>query len=118
MKTQGVFYYHHRFSVAAMMVAGQKGHKEDLDKNINLILTVLPEGTEMLSMESAMPSGVTIDTIVVFRNPLMADVSEIEILTTRKAVMVDGVLRQFNRFDGIKYLPESTPDSYGRDQEV
>ena len=79
-----------------------------IDDQIALYLSVLPKGTQVVSIQKQAVQTLALNYLVHFRNPLMASYKEVRMNKTRDVVVIDDKMVQFNRFDGIEYIKKDS----------
>lgn len=83
-----------------------------LQEEINKVLTLLPPGTKHVSTQECAITDLSLTYEVIFSNPLLQEVKEIELEHTRSMAKLGNDVKEFNILTGIRYFGADRKELY------
>lgn len=90
--------------IIAFLGPDKKSNESLIFDRVNEYLKYLPEGTKFLGYRTCAVMDLSLPVELKFRNPLLPNVTRVDLDYVRQVAIVDDKLKQFNLFLGVRYF--------------
>jgi hypothetical protein len=100
---EGQFFVEVQISLASSLI-NKKNTEETVKEKIDEYLSILPKGTQIISVKKCAIISLALDYEVVLYHPLMKSFREVKLTYERHAEVIDDKIEQFSLLRSVEYI--------------